>query len=163
MIPLQHRHDVNGVSTRDVRVDDAMSQALDGIRPHRLCVTVHHPVDAPVTDRVHAHMHASIVEQSDEMTDGIRVRSGISAIARIGTGVVLVPVVIQPRSAGPAASVDVELDAAGHEAIVSHAPIRSRRCRPLRNQLTRRRFGTPAKPEREHPYRQRSLTQHLSV
>ena len=140
-----------------------MSQPLHGVRPHRLCIAVHHPVDAAVTDRVHTHMHAGIVKQPNEMTDSVGIRSRVSAIARIDARVVLVPVVVQPRGAGSAAPVDIELDAPRHEAIVTRAHVRSRHRRPLRNQLLRRGFGAPAKPQRKHPHCKRSLSQHLRV
>ena len=48
----------------------------------------------------------------------VGIHGGIAAVAGVGAGEFAVPVVVEPGRAGPAAAVDVQLDAARDEAVV---------------------------------------------
>src|SRR5262249_60184579 len=63
---LEFGHDLERVIGRDVGVDHAVPPAGDRIGLEYLGITVHHPIDRPVTNGVYAHMESGVVVHPDQ-------------------------------------------------------------------------------------------------
>src|SRR5262245_40027859 len=157
VLALETRHLVERVICRNVRVNDAVPQSLRWFLAQRLRIAVDHPVDGTVTDGVHAHVQTGVVIQLDERAQRVGISGWIAAIAGIGAGEILVPLVVEPRRARATAAIGVQLHTAGNDAIVARAEGKPRCRATLVDETLRRGDAVWTAPQREHAHSERAV------
>jgi hypothetical protein len=112
-------HHVDRPVGRDVAVDDAVPQTVDRAGLEGLGIRIHQPVDGLIPDHVNGNVETRLVVELHHLAKNVGVQDGIAVVARVDLFGVFVPFVIKPARPRASAAVEVELDAARDQPVVS--------------------------------------------